>query len=81
MTEISDEVIESLKKKKKKVTKKMLSDVATISANNDKTIGGIISRVYNEIGTNGIVTVEKSQTNETYAESTHGFKVQRGYYS
>lgn len=81
MSAIADEVVESLKKKKKKVTKKMLSDVATISANNDKTIGGIIARVYNEIGTNGIVTVEKSQTNETYAESTHGFKVARGYYS
>ena len=81
MTELSDQIVESLKKKKKKVTKKMLSDVATISANNDKNIGNIIAKVYNEIGTNGIVTVEKSQTNETYAESTHGFKVQRGYYS
>jgi chaperonin GroEL len=81
LTELSDDIVDSLKKRKKKVTKKMLSDVATISANNDKTIGGIIARVYNEIGTNGIVTVERSQTNETYAESTHGFKVQRGYYS
>ena len=81
MTEIVDGVVDSLKKKKRKVTKKMVIDVATISANNDKTIGGIISRVYNEIGTNGIVTVEKSQTSETYAESTHGFKIQRGYYS
>jgi chaperonin GroEL len=81
MSEIADEVVESLKKKKKKVTKKMLSDVATISANNDKHIGSIIAKVYNEIGTNGIVTVEKSQTSDTYAESTHGFKIQRGYYS
>jgi len=81
MVEIADDVVENLKAKKKKVTKKMLSDVATISANNDKHIGGIIARVYNEIGTNGIVTVEKSQTSDTYAESTHGFKVQRGYYS
>ena len=81
MTEIVDDVVDSLKKKKRKVTKKMVSDVASISANNDKHIGGIISRVYNEIGTNGIVTVEKSQTSETYAESTHGFKIQRGYYS
>lgn len=81
MVEIADDVVENLKSKKKKVTKKMLSDVATISANNDKHIGGIIARVYNEIGTNGIVTVEKSQTSDTYAESTHGFKVQRGYYS
>jgi chaperonin GroEL len=81
LTEHSEIIVERLRKRKKKVTKKMLSDVATISANNDKTIGGIIARVYNEIGTNGIVTVEKSQTNETYAESTHGFKVQRGYYS
>ena len=81
LTEQSEQIIERLKKRKKKVSKKMLGDVATISANNDKTIGGIIARVYNEIGTNGIVTVEKSQTNDTYAESTHGFKVQRGYYS
>jgi chaperonin GroEL len=81
MSEVSEQVVERLKKRKKKVTKKMLGDVATISANNDKAIGGIIARVYNEIGTNGIVTVEKSQTNETYAESTHGFKIQRGYYS
>jgi chaperonin GroEL len=81
LTELSDGVVERLKKRKKKVSKKMLGDVATISANNDKTIGGIIAKVYNEIGTNGIVTVERSQTNETYAESTHGFKVQRGYYS
>lgn len=81
LTEQSEQIIERLKKRKKKVSKKMLGDVATISANNDKTIGGIIAKVYNEIGTNGIVTVERSQTNETYAESTHGFKVQRGYYS
>ena len=81
ITELSDSVVESLKKKKKRVTKKMISDVASISANNDKNIGSIIAKVYNEIGTNGIVTVEKSQTTETYAESTQGFKVQRGYYS
>ena len=81
LTTLSESVVENLRKRKKKVTKKMLSDVATISANNDKNIGSIIARVYNEIGTNGIVTVEKSQTNETYAESTHGFKVNRGYYS
>jgi chaperonin GroEL len=81
LTEESEQIIERLKKRKKKVSKKMLNDVATISANNDKNIGGIIARVYNEIGTNGIVTVEKSQTNETYAESTHGFKINRGYYS
>lgn len=81
ITELSESVVDSLKKKKKKVTKKMISDVASISANNDRHIGGIIAKVYNEIGTNGIVTVEKSQTTETYAESTQGFKVQRGYYS
>jgi len=39
MVEISDKVVENLKKKSKKVTNAMLSDVASISANNDKEIG------------------------------------------
>ena len=56
-------------------------DVATISANNDKDIGHIISEAYGKVGVNGIVTVEKSMTSETYAEVTNGIKVDRGYTS
>jgi chaperonin GroEL len=56
-------------------------DVATISANNDKELGKLITDTYNEVGLDGIVTVERSQTAETYAEITTGIKVDRGYTS
>jgi chaperonin GroEL len=81
IVEIGNKVVEKLTQRHTKVTEQMLLDVATISANNDKAIGETIAKVYKEIGENGIVTVEKSQTTETYAESTHGFKIQRGLYS
>ena len=81
MTDITTKVVDKLVKKSKKVTNAMLSDVATISANNDKEIGKIISEVYKEVGKNGIVTVERSQTADTYAETTKGLKIERGYSS
>ena len=78
MVSLTDDVVASLKKKSKKVTKQRLLDVATISANNDKAIGKIIAGVHTEVGENGIVTVEKSMTHETYSEVTNGVKVDRG---
>jgi len=75
------ELIKDLKGQSKKVTKKMLVDVATISANNDSNIGEIIADTYNKVGENGIVTVERSQTSDTYSESTDGLKIDRGYSS
>ena len=81
MVDITDNVVEVLKSKSKRVSNKMISDVATISANNDKEIGTIISDVYKEIGRSGIVTVERSQTSETYSETTKGLKIDRGYSS
>lgn len=81
LVELSSGVVEKLKGRSKRVTKAMLSDVATISANNDKSIGSIIAEVYKDVGKSGIVTVEKSQTSETYAETTMGLKFDRGYLS
>jgi chaperonin GroEL len=81
MVEISNDVVEKLKGRSKKVTNSMLLDVASISANNDKEIGRIISEVYKDVGKTGIVTVEKSQTSDTYAETTKGLKFDRGYLS
>ncbi|NBW37574.1 MAG: molecular chaperone GroEL [Cytophagia bacterium] len=46
-----------------------------------KNIGGIIASVYKEVGKTGIVTVERSQSTETYAETTLGLKIDRGYLS
>jgi chaperonin GroEL len=81
MVDISTKVVDKLKKKAKKVSSTMLLDVASISANNDREIGRIISEVYKDVGKNGIVTVERSQTDETYAETTKGLKIDRGYLS
>ena len=81
MVDISNKVVEKLKKGSRKVSNKMLVDVATISANNDRETGKIIAEVYKDVGKTGVVTVERSQTSETYAETTKGLKFDRGYMS
>ena len=81
MVDISAKVVDKLRKKSKKVSTSMLLDVAAISANNDREIGKIISEVYKEVGKSGVVTVERSQTSETYSETTKGLQINRGYLS
>lgn len=79
LVSMTTEVVDSLKKRARPLTKKMLLDVATISANNDEEVGKIIADVYHKVGKTGVVTVEKSQTHETTFETTTGIKVDRGY--
>ena len=74
-------VVDHLVLGSKRVTEDMLLDVATISANNDRDLGVIISDAYSKVGKNGIVTIERSQNHETYATVTNGIKVDRGYTS
>ena len=81
INELTSRVVEDLKKKSKRVTKSKLYDVATISANNDKVIGKLIADVYNEIGRNSIVTVERSKVSDTYSVVTEGLRIARGYLS
>ena len=81
MVEISNGVVENLKKRSKKLSKSMLLDVATISSNNDKEIGRIIADVYKSVGKGGLITVERSQSADTYCETTMGLKIDRGYLS
>lgn len=77
----TDSVIKMLDYMSTKVSDENLYDVATISANNDKEIGKIVSDVYKMVGINGFVTVEKSKTSSTHTEATSGIKVDRGYSS
>jgi len=81
LNDLGDKVVDRLRRRSKKVSSSMLADVATISANNDRDTGKIIAEVYKDVGKNGIVTVEKSQNDETYAETTMGLKFDRGYLS
>ena len=81
LVKMSEQTINNLEGKARKVTGDNLRDIATISSNNDDELGEVISKVYTEVGENGIVTVDKSQTSDTYYETTSGIKVDRGYSS
>lgn len=78
---LTNEIVDSLKANSRKVTGKAIESVAIISANNDIALGKTIGEVYRKVGKNGIVTVDNSQTSETYYETTNGLKVARGYMS
>ena len=81
MNDVSNSVIGRLEKKSKKVSGKTLHNVASISANNDSQLGKIIASTYAMVGKDGIVTIEDSQTADTYNEVTNGIKIDRGYTS
>jgi chaperonin GroEL len=81
LVSFTKDIVGDLSIMSKPINKTRLLDVATISANNDKFIGKIIADTYNKVGKNGIVTIERSQTSETYYETTEGLKVDRGYVS
>jgi chaperonin GroEL len=73
-------VIEYLEKRKQKVTDKNLKEVASISAN-DPEIGKMIAEVFNEVGKEGVVTVEESQSSEMTKEVVEGMQFDKGYLS
>jgi chaperonin GroEL len=81
ITKSLPDIIKNLKTASKPITKRRLKDVAIISANGDKDIGTIIAKTYNEVGKNGIVTVERSKSSSTYNETTQGIKIERGFNS
>tara|TARA_R100000935_G_scaffold4543_1_gene10812 strand:+ start:1865 stop:3457 length:1593 start_codon:yes stop_codon:yes gene_type:complete len=81
INKFSKDVVNHLTKNSKKISKTRLLNVATISANNDKFLGKIISEAYNKVGKNGIVTIERSLNHETYATVTNGIKIDRGHTS
>ncbi len=80
MDEALEGVIKSLNSKKKKVTKENIKEVASISAN-DEGIGKLIADVFNEVGKDGVVTVEESQSSEMTKELVEGMQFDKGYIS
>ena len=81
LVSLTREVVEELGNRSHKLNKRHLKAVATISSNNDKAVGDLIAEVYDSVGNDGVVTVEKSMTSETEFSVTHGFKLDRGYAS
>ena len=77
-----DEVTKILQEKAIKVSSnEEIKQVATISANGDSYIGDLISSAMDEVGTSGLVTVEKSKTTSTELKLVRGVKIDRGYVS
>ena len=70
-------------KKMSKATKdpKEIAQVGTISANNDETIGNIISEAMAKVGKEGVITVEEAKGMETTLEIVEGMQFDRGYLS
>ena len=58
-----------------------LEQVATISANNDPSVGNLIATAMEKVGREGVVTIEESKTGETYLETVEGMQFDRGYKS
>ncbi|MFC2110510.1 chaperonin GroEL [Bacteroidota bacterium] len=58
-----------------------IKQVASISANNDETIGDLIAEAFVKVGKEGVITVEEAKGRDTYVDIVEGMQFDRGYLS
>ncbi|MDC9721904.1 MAG: chaperonin GroEL [Urechidicola sp.] len=76
-------IVTDLKKQSKEVGNKseMIQQVASISANNDTSIGDLIAQAFGKVGKEGVITVEEAKGTTTYVDIVEGMQFDRGYLS
>ena len=76
-------VVENLKKQSEKVgdNNDKIEQVASISANNDESIGKLIAQAMTKVGKEGVITVEEAKGTDTTVEVVEGMQFDRGYIS
>ena len=73
-----DKVVKYLEKKRKKINGKKIDQVATISANNDKELGKVISDAFKLVDETGLVIMEVNEKPETKVELVEGIDYEQG---
>lgn len=76
-------IVKDLAKQSKQVgnSSRKIKQVASVSANNDDTIGDLISEAFSKVGKEGVITVEEAKGMDTYVEIVEGMQFDRGYLS
>lgn len=78
-----EHIVKDLEKQSTKVgnSGEKIKQVASISANNDESIGGLIAQAFEKVGKEGVITVEEAKGTETYVDVVEGMQFDRGYLS
>ncbi len=76
-------IVKDLAKQSKEVknSSEKIKQVASISANNDETIGDLIAKAFSKVGKEGVITVEEAKGMDTYVDVVEGMQFDRGYLS